>query len=139
MIVNAEGLVAGRLASKVAKAAINGEEVIIINAEKAILVGTESAIMPKFKQRVDAAVKSNPHMGPKYNRIPSMMLRRMIKGMLPNRKKTAEKLLKQITVYNSLTDKVDASKAETIKGVECNEKHDFMYLGDVAKALGGKW
>ncbi len=139
MIVNAEGLVAGRLASKVAKAAINGEDVVIINAEKVVLVGKQTAIMPKFQQRVDAGVKSNPHYGPKYDRIPSKMLRRMIKGMLPNKSRTAEKLLKQIYIYNSTTDKVDITKAITMEDIKCNEKHDFMLLEDVAKALGGKW
>ncbi|MFA5764403.1 MAG: 50S ribosomal protein L13 [archaeon] len=139
MIVNAEGLVAGRLASKVAKAAINGEDVVIINAEKVVLVGKQTAIMPKFKQRVEAAVKSNPHYGPKYDRIPSKMLRRMIKGMLPNKSRTAEKLLKQISIYNLTTEKVDTTKAITIEEIKCNQKHDFMLLGDVAKALGGKW
>ena len=139
MIVNAEGLVAGRLASKVAKAAINGEEVIVINAEKVVLVGKKTAIMPKFQQRVEASVKSNPHYGPKYDRIPSKMLRRMIKGMLPNKSRTAETLLKQVSIYNSTTDKVDITKAITMEDIKCNEKHDFMLLEDVAKALGGKW
>jgi len=139
MIVNAEGLVAGRLASKVAKAAINGEDVVIINAEKVVLVGKQTAIMPKFKQRVEASVKSNPHYGPKYDRIPSKMLRRMIKGMLPNKSRTAESLLKQISIYNLTTDKVDTTKAITMEDIKCNQKHDFMLLGDVAKALGGKW
>jgi large subunit ribosomal protein L13 len=139
MIVNAEGLVAGRLASKVAKAAINGEEVIVLNAEKVVLVGKKTAVMPKFQQRVDAAVKSNPHYGPKYDRVPSMMFRRMIRGMLPNKSRTRERLLKQIIVYNATTDKVDITKAETFEKIKCNEKHEFMLLEEVAKALGGKW
>lgn len=139
MIVNAEGMVAGRLASKVAKKAINGETITIINAEKAVIVGSQTAVMAKFQQRVDAAVKSNPHYGPKYSRIPSRILRRMIKGMLPNKSRTAERLLKQITVFNTVPVNIDISEAEVIDGIKCNEKHDYMTIREVALALGGKW
>jgi large subunit ribosomal protein L13 len=139
MIINAEGLVAGRLASNIAKKIIEGEQITIINAEKAILVGSYSAIIPKMRQRVDATVKSNPHYGPKYDRIPSKMLRRMIKGMLPNKKKTAERLLKQLTIYNSVPKQINIEKTETIEKTKCNEKQDFMSLEKIAKELGGKW
>ena len=37
--VNAEGLIVGRMCSKVAKRLLNGEEVIILNAEKAVFSG----------------------------------------------------------------------------------------------------
>ena len=36
-LVNAEGLILGRMCSKVAKRLLNGEEVIILNAEKAVI------------------------------------------------------------------------------------------------------
>ena len=139
MILNAEGLVAGRIASRIAKKIINKEMVTIINAEKAVVVGTKKSIMPKYEQRVKASVKSNPLYGPKYDRIPSKMLRRMIKGMLPTRKKTAESIIKRVIIYNSVPKNISLEKAETIEESKCNEKHDFMSLKEIAQALGGKW
>lgn len=139
MIINAEELILGRLASHVAKKVIKEENVIIINAEKAIVIGTKSSIMPKYKQRVEASVKSNPHYGPKYDRIPSKMLKRAIKGMLPNKSRTSERLLKQIKVYNKKPKTIDVTKAETIEKIKYNNKSEFMYLSDIAKNLGGKW
>ncbi|MDD4250716.1 MAG: 50S ribosomal protein L13 [Candidatus ainarchaeum sp.] len=139
MIINAEGLIAGRLASKVAKKIIENETITIVNAQKAIMVGTKTSIMPKFQQRVDAAVKSNPHFGPKYDRIPSKMLRRMVKGMLPKRKKTAERLIKQLTVYNLNPKNLDLTTSEIIKEAKFNDKHDYMSLKEIAEALGGTW
>jgi large subunit ribosomal protein L13 len=137
MIVDAKGLVAGRLASKIAKRLINGEILTIVNAGEAVVVGKRSAIMPKFKQRVDASVHSNPHYGPKYDRIPSKILRRMVRGMLPNKKRTSERLITNLTVYNEIPSGME--KNETIAEVKCNEKHDFMSLKEVAELLGGKW
>ncbi len=139
MIINGEDLVAGRLASNIAKKVITGESVIIINSEKVIVVGTKTSIMPKYKQRVNAAVKSNPHYGPKFDRIPSKMLKRMIKGMLPNKSRTNERLLKQVKIYNKFPKTIDIAKAETIEKIKYSKKGDFMYLGDLAKELGGKW
>lgn len=139
MIINAEGLIVGRLASNIAKKVINKEMITIINAEKAIVVGTKNSIMPKYKQRVDAAVKSNPHYGPKYDRVPSKMLKRSIKGMLPNKSRTNEKLLKQIKIYNKVPKTIDITKAQTIEKIKYGQKGDFMYLDEVAKELGGKW
>ena len=139
MIVNADKLVAGRLASIVAKKIIKGEEVVVINSEKSIIVGTFEAIMPKYKMKVNASVLSNPHFGPKYDRVPSKMFRRMVKGMLPNKNRTSERLIKNLKVFNLGEHEVDISKAETIQKIKCNEKHDFMTLGEVASALGGKW
>lgn len=139
MIINAEGLVVGRLASNIARKVIGKELVTIVNAEKAIVVGTKSSIMPKYQQRVNAAVKSNPHYGPKYDRIPSKMLKRSIKGMLPKKSKTNEKLLKQIKVYNKVPNTVNITKAETIEKIKYSQKGDFMYLHEIAKELGGKW
>ena len=139
IIINAEGLVAGRLASKIAKEVIKGENVIVFNASKAIIVGKESAIMPKYSQRVNARVLSNPLYGPKYHRIPSKMLRRMVKGMLPNKSRTAERLIKQLEIFNDTPKEIDVSKAITYSETKCNDKHEFMYLEDLAKKLGGNW
>ena len=38
-LINADGLILGRMASKVAKRLLNGEEVIIVNAEKSRALG----------------------------------------------------------------------------------------------------
>ena len=90
MLVDAKGLVCGRLSTKIAKSLIQGDTITIVNAQEAVIVGTKNGIMTKFRARVDAAVKSNPLRGPKYDRIPSKMLRKMVKGMLPNKKRTSE-------------------------------------------------
>lgn len=139
MIIDASGLVAGRLASKVAKAARNGETIVVLNAENSVLVGKKSAVMKKFQQRVDAAVKSNPHYGPKYDRIPNKMLRKMIKGMLPNKSRTAERLIKRIEVFNTIPEKYEGKDMETIEEIKFNEKNEHMTMKKVAELLGGKW
>jgi len=52
-VINAEGLILGRLASKVAKMLLEGEEVVIVNAEKAVITGNREDIFAKYKQRTE--------------------------------------------------------------------------------------
>ncbi len=139
MIVNAEKMVAGRLSSKIAKALINGETITIVNAENAVLVGGKEDLLKKFTARVDAAVHSNPHYGPKYDRIPSKMLRKMVKGMLPNKSRTNERLISNLKVYNSVPKEFAEQEFAKIDGVMFNERNDALTLGEIAKLLGGKW
>ncbi len=139
MIVDASGIVAGRMASRIAKLLINGETVIVVNTEKALMVGNKESILEKFRTRVDGAVKSNPHYGPKYSRIPSQMFKRMVKGMLPKKSRTNERLLKQLKVYNSFPKQMEKEKVTHFDGVKYNEKQNHMTLENIAKLLGGKW
>ena len=139
MIVDAKGLIAGRLSTKVAKLLIKGETVTILNAEEAIIVGNRVNILEKFKVRVDANVKSNPHFGPKYSRIPDRILRRMIKGMLPRNGRTKEKIVKRLTVYNSVPKELAKEKAEVFEEFRCNERHKYVTIKEIALWLGGRW
>ena len=139
MIVDAKGLVAGRLASKVAKRIINGENITIINAEEAVIVGTENGVMEKFQRRVAAAVKGNPHDGPKYSRIPDRILRRMIRNMLPTTKRAKKRIIDRLKVYNTVPVELKADKTETYEDAKCNGRHSFMTLKEIAHKLGGTW
>ena len=139
MNVDGSNLIAGRLSSKVAKKLIDGENVVIVNAEKVVMIGRREEIVAKYKKKVDASVHSNPHFGPKYERIPSRILKRMIKGMLPNRKVTAERLMKQLKIYNQVPITLKEVKFEEIKDVTYNDKHDCISLKEVAELIGGRW
>lgn len=139
MIVDVNGMVAGRIATKIAKSLINGETVTAINAEGAVIVGTKEAILGKFRRRINASVKSNPYYGPKYDRVPSKMFKRMVKGMLPNRSRTVERLLKNLKVYNAVPKELKDKKADGIGFSRYDERHDFMTLKEIAQLCGGKW
>jgi large subunit ribosomal protein L13 len=142
MIVDVKGLVAGRIATKVAKALINGESVVVLNAQDAVVVGNPTSIMEKYGRRVEARVLSNPHEGPKYSRIPSKIFRSMVRNMLPTKKRAKERLIKFLKVYNGLPVGTDEHKKEPVKEFKelaFNERHRSMTLGEIATKLGGAW
>jgi len=139
MVIDANELVAGRLASKVAKAIINGENVTVINAESIVLVGNKKSIIDKFTVKVDARVLSNPHYGPKYDRIPSKMFRRMVRNMLPTKKSAKDRMIKQLKTFNGSARGIDAKDAIVFEDIKFNHRNNYMTLKDVALLLGGRW
>jgi len=139
MIVNANELVAGRLASKVAKAIVRGENVTVINAEKLVIVGNKESIAAKYTVKVDAAVLSNPHFGPKYDRIPSKMFRRMVRNMLPTKKRAKDRMIKQLKTFNGSAKGIDEKSAITFEDIKFNHRNNYMQLKDVALLIGGRW
>lgn len=50
-IINGEGLLLGRMASIVAKRALNGETIAIVNAEKAIISGSRARVLSLYGQK----------------------------------------------------------------------------------------
>ena len=139
MIVDAKGLIAGRAASKIAKLLIRGENITVINAEEAIIVGKKESTMEKYKLRVDAAVKANPHYGPKYARIPDRMFKRMVRNMLPTKKKSKKEIIERLKVFNAVPKELSKEKAVSFDEYKCNERHSFMKMKEIALALGGRW
>jgi len=139
MIVDVKGTVAGRVATRVAKALINGENVVVLNAQDAVIVGNKESIVEKYTRRVDARVLSNPHFGPKYARIPDRMFRRMVRNMLPTKKSAKERLIKKLKVYNATPKDYAKEKAITFEESKFNERHNFMTFKELAMHLGGRW
>ena len=96
IVINAEKKVAGRLASIVAKLLLKGEEVVIVNAEKAVISGNPAKVIERFKE---LRAKGDPYKGPFYPKRPDRILRRMIRGMLPYKKKKGKDALGRLKVY----------------------------------------
>ena len=79
-VIDATNLVLGRMATKVAKFALSGEEVAIVNCEKAVISGRENSILARYKAR---EVRATPFHGPRRRRHPERIVSRAVRGMLP--------------------------------------------------------
>lgn len=140
MIIDGEGLVLGRLASKVSKKLLEGEDITVLNAEKIIISGTKDWAYKKYKQRIDRASISNPRkMGPKYPRRPDDIFRRTVRGMLPYKKSKGKEAFKSLKVYVGVPKEFQAE--ETLKLPEAQPRHivKSIELGKVSHLLGAKF
>lgn len=82
IVINAENATLGRLASYAAKQALQGKKIIILNSEKAIITGRKKNIIENYKEKRSWVGIS--HRGPFFSRTPEKILKRTIRGMLPN-------------------------------------------------------
>lgn len=140
MIIDGEGLVLGRLASKVSKKLLEGENITVLNAEKIIISGTKEWAHIKYKQRIDRASISNPRkMGPKYPRRPDDIFRRTVRGMLPYKKSKGREAFKSLKVYVGVPK--EFQNEETLKPLEAQPKHvvKSVELGRISRLLGTKF
>ncbi|ACJ15592.1 LSU ribosomal protein L13P [Thermococcus onnurineus NA1] len=140
-IINAEGLILGRLASKVAKMLLEGEEVVIVNAEKAIITGNREDIFAKYKQRTELRTRTNPRKGPFYPKRSDEIVRRTVRGMLPWKTDRGRKAFKRLKVYVGIPKEFEGRELETISEAHMSKlaTPKYVTVGEVAKFLGGKF
>jgi large subunit ribosomal protein L13 len=138
VLINAQGLIVGRLSSIVAKKLLEGEEVTIINAEKAILSGSKASTFAEYKQTVDRGTKEK---GPYFPKRPDAIVTRTIRGMLPYKAQRGKDAMARLRVYIGTPAEVGGKDAVTLEKASVDRLSSFKYmqLGELSKQLGSKF
>ncbi|MDY6958014.1 MAG: 50S ribosomal protein L13 [Halobacteriota archaeon] len=138
MIIDAEGLILGRLSSVVAKRLLEGEEITIINAEKAVVSGSKVAVFKEYKQMRD---KGSTEKGPYYPRMPDQILKRTVRGMLPFKRLRGREAYARLRVYIGVPDEFKDQPSEKIENADMNRLGTVKYirLDELSTRLGAKW
>lgn len=132
-IIDATGLVLGRMATDVAKRAKNGEDVHIVNAEKAIITGSsKKAIQARytFKREVGTARK-----GPFFPREPHLLVKRTVRGMLPYQKPDGRAAYQRVKAYIGVPKELAGQDTITIEKAH-REARFFMTVAELSRFLG---
>ena len=135
-IIDASECIMGRLASSVAKSLLNGEDVHIINAENAVISGSKDMV---FGEYISKRNLNHPRKGPYYPRMPHMMLKRAVRGMIPYQKPRGREAFKRLKVDVGTPLALQKEKAEIIEKAKMNDSTKYIRLGDVSKNLGAKF
>jgi len=134
IIVDAKGLILGRLASNVAKLLLQGETVIILNAEKAAISGKKQQIVQEAKAFLEVG---HPRKGPLHPRRPDKIVSRTVRGMLPRRKPKGVAAYKRLRVYLGAPLEFEDKKIQTIPEASADKlKSPYITVGDLAKEIG---
>jgi large subunit ribosomal protein L13 len=138
MIINAENLILGRIATFAAKKALLGEEINIINCEKALMTGSRKQILERYKEKSQTG---KPQKGPFIPKRADMFIKRTIRGMLPYKQEKGRKALERIKCYIAIPDEFKDKEAETIEIAKISKVPNLKYIsiGDICKSIGGKW
>lgn len=132
-IIDATGLVLGRMASDVAKRAIDGEEIHIVNAEKAIIVGaSKKAIQARYKFKREVGTMRK---GPFFPREPHLIVKRTCRGMMPYQKPDGRAAYKRIKAHIGVPKEL-ADAETTFPAHAKREAKAFMTIAELSTYLG---
>ena len=98
-IVDASNLILGRMASYVAKKALDGRTIVVINAERAVISGTKERVVARAKLKLKTRTLGNLEKSPTHPRKPDGYVRRVIRGMLPWKKSGGKDAFRRVKVY----------------------------------------
>ena len=136
-VYDAENMVVGRLGAKAAKAAILGDNVVIVNAEKAIITGKRRTVIEAWKVKFNIRTSYKPWRGPFHHRRPDKMFRRMLRGMLPWPTPRGKAAYKRIRVYIGVPEQYAESEKIVLEGAKYRSlTQKYITVADLSHELG---
>ncbi len=133
-VINADGLILGRMATYIAKRLLNGEELVIINAEKAILSGKKRS---KLKDAIEFLSVGQYRRGPFHYRRPDRIVRKSVRGMLPFKQPKGKQAYKRLKVYMGVPSNLKDQKMETLPNAQAKKLTcPYFTVGEFSKEIG---
>lgn len=132
-IINAEGLILGRMCSKIAKRLLNGEEIVIVNAEKAVLTGKKKSKVAEAKEFLEVGA---PERGPFHSRRPDRIVRKTVRGMVPWKQPKGKLAYKRLKVFMGVPKEFKDAKMETIEQAKAKLAGSHFTLEELAVEVG---
>ncbi len=130
MIVDGENHVLGRLATSVVEELKEGEEVHIFNADKVIVKGRPKKTVESYRQKYE---RGSRDYGPYFPKNARRIVKRTIKGMLPNNKE-GRKMLKRVKTYSKAPEEdaevFEDALEESLRG------SNFITIKQISDELG---
>ena len=138
MIIDANNLILGRMATFVAKQALLGEDIKIVNCEKALLTGDRKKVLLRYREKKQSM---KPQKGPFILRRPERFVKRSIRGMLPYKQEKGRKAFERVICYSDVPEEFKDKKLATIEKANISKVPNLKYLtvGEICKHMGGKW
>lgn len=137
-VIDASGLILGRLSSIVARRLLDGETIAIVNAERTIVSGSKVKTFADYLQSRQRGIKEQ---GPYYPRRPDRILKRTVRGMLPYKRQRGRDALSRLKVYVGVPEMLDCETMSGLDGASMMRLSTSKYieLGELSRKLGGKF
>lgn len=133
-IVDASGAVAGRLATVVAKRLLLGETIHVVHSERAVVTGSREAVKARYQFKTTVGTRRK---GPFPSRMPHLLLRRTVRGMIPYQLPNGRAAFKRLRCHIGVPPELAGKPVETIAHAQ---KPDVpgMTLLEISQFLGKK-
>lgn len=142
-MVDGKGHLLGRLASIIAKQALNGQQVIVVRCEDIDVSGREHRNRKNFQSYLNKRTNTNPRWGPFHHRAPSKILMKAVRGMVPRKTKRGEAALARIKAYEGIPPDFAKKKRmvcpEALRVTHLRPSSKYTRLGRLASEFGWKY
>lgn len=144
-VYDADGLVLGRLASTVADLLLKStrgggsDRVVIVNAEKTVVSGKPTSVFATYH---DKYALNHARKGPYFPRMPDMILKRTVRGMLPYQAKSSgRRALRNLRVEIGCPSHLSGDLPEgheqgDVSKIRRALPQRFVRLGEISANLG---
>lgn len=136
LTIDAKDAIVGRLGAYVAKKVAENESVVIVNAEKAVFSGKAEYVAGIYAARRQMMDKANPEHSAKWPRRPDLLLKRIIRGMLPKRNARKKAAMGNLRIYMGMPSNVKDAKPFANTAAQLARAH--VSLEEVCERLGWK-
>ena len=138
MVVDGTNLIAGRLASNVAKLLRKGNRVSIVNCDKIMMSGRKAKIIGEYEDFLKIHSIIHPQHGPFHPRRPDTIMKRMIRGMLPTEKPSRKTDLARLRTYIGVPSEVKGiEKIQFEKAKITKDSSRYTTMAELSRYVGG--
>ena len=138
VVVDGTNLIAGRLASNVAKLLRKGNRVSIVNCDKVMMSGRKAKVISEYEDFLRIHSIIHPQHGPFHPRRPDTIMKRMIRGMLPTEKPSRKTDLARLRTYIGVPKEVrgfEKIQFENSKITRVSSRYTTM--SELSRYIGG--
>ena len=137
IVVDATDHIAGRLSSNVAKLLLKGNRVSVVNCDKIMISGTRSNIIQEYREFLEINSINHWKHGPKHPRRPDTIMKKMIRGMLPNEKPSGKEAHKRLRTYIGSPKEVKSlKKIKFEKAMIRKSSANYTTMADLGRTIG---
>ena len=138
VVVNAEGMILGRMASLLAHRLMAGEEIAVVNAEKAVISGTKARVFAIYEKKRSRGSREG---GPFFPRRPDHLVKRTIRGMLPYKREPGREAFHRVKVYVGVPPEFAGKEMESFPEAHVSRLSTPRYVtvGAVSTFMGAKY
>lgn len=139
-IVDATNLILGRMATHVARMALDGKRVVVLNAERAVISGTKARVVSRAKIKLKTRTLASQHKAPTHPRRPDNYVRRVVRGMLPWKKTKGKEAFRRVKVFIGTPSDYQGKSALTIRDADASKlRVPYVTVQQLAEEIGGLW
>ena len=132
MIIDGKDSVLGRLATFVAKSALEGENVDIVNAKDIVIIGNKDSILKKYLERRRIGTMAK---GPFFPRDVKGIVRRAVRGMIRDKRAHGRDAFRRVKVFDGLPDELKDKEMVQIAKVRMDRPIHKVKVGELANIL----